>query len=881
MLKANSAKIRHFQVEPSLPEALKPLIDIANNLWWTWNYDAVELFVRLDQNLWTQTKHNPVKLLGMVSQDKLESAARDEGFLGQLQQVHQQLKTHVSRAPWMPDGQKDPNEYSICYFCSEFGMTESLQIYSGGLGLLAGDHLKSASELGIPLLAVGLLYRYGYFQQYLSSDGWQQETDPKLDFSQLPVHQVKDASGEQVKVSVRLPGRDVKIALWKVKVGKVDLYLLDTNLPENNTEDRTITGQLYGGDMEMRIKQEIVLGIGGVRALEAIGIRPDVCHMNEGHSAFLGLERIRRLIEDNDLAFDEARQAAAASHCFTTHTPVPAGIDRFPPEMIKRYFKDYHESLRLDMEGLLALGRENVGDKGEFFSMAVLAIRTADWCNGVSKLHGEVSRGMWQNVWPDVPTGEVPIGHVTNGVHARSWLDPQLVRLFDRYLGTPWREDQADKDVWRGIAEIPDEDLWRVHEDARQKLVVWAKRKLRTQMERQGKSPEMIRNHCEALSDDALTVGFARRFATYKRGTLLLRDMKRLERLLESEQRPIQFLIAGKAHPADGGGKALIRELVQFSNESKLGHRIVFLEDYDIGVARYLVQGCDIWLNTPRRGMEASGTSGMKAAMNGVLNCSILDGWWDEAYEPDLGWAIGRREEYANPEQGDDIESRALYDLLENQIIPLFYQRDDQGMPREWVARMKQCIGRLAPAFNTNRMVQDYTRKYYLPAARRAATMAADGLKNSVDMAHVKHRLHEHWDGIKILNINAQLDKPLELRQTLDVTAEINLAKLEPSEVRVQIFAGTIDNDGDMVGGSTIDMRHEKDLGGGKHKFVGVIEPTTSGRYGFAVRVIPGAELLDGFWEPGLICWDAPERPVAPVVEEKVEEKKVVASSAS
>lgn len=878
MLKANSAKIRHFQVEPSLPEPLKPLLEIANNLWWSWNYDAVELFVRLDQNLWTHTKHNPVKLLGMVSQDKLESAARDEGFLGQLQQVHQQLKTHLTRAPWMPEGQKDPKEYAICYFCSEFGMTESLQIYSGGLGLLAGDHLKSASELGIPLLAMGLLYRHGYFQQYLSSDGWQQETDPNLDFAQLPVHQVKDASGEQVKVSVHLPGRDVKIGLWKVKVGKVDLYLLDTNLPENSEEDRSITGQLYGGDMEMRIKQEIVLGIGGVRALEAIGIRPNVCHMNEGHSAFLGLERIRRLIEDNDMAFDEARQAAAASHLFTTHTPVPAGIDRFPPEMIRRYFKDYHEALRLDMEGLLALGRENVSDKNEFFSMAVLAIRTADWCNGVSKLHGEVSRSMWKNVWPGVPTGEVPIGHVTNGVHARSWLDPQLTKLFDRYLGTPWREDQADPQVWNNVSELPDEDLWRIHQDARQKLIVWAKRRLRTQMERQGKSPEMIRNHCEALSDDALTVGFARRFATYKRGTLLLRDLGRLERLLGNDQRPIQFLIAGKAHPADGGGKALIRELVQFSNESKLGHRIVFLEDYDIGVARYLVQGCDIWLNNPRRGMEASGTSGMKAAMNGVLNCSILDGWWDEAYLPNLGWAIGRREEYANPEQGDDIESRALYDLLENQIIPLFYQRDDQGVPREWIARMKQCIKVLTPAFNTNRMVQDYTRQFYLPAARRAAHMAGDGLKRSIDLAKIKHHLHQHWADIKITDVKAELDKPLELQESLNVEAEISLGKVKPGEVCAQIFAGTLDNDGDMVDGSTINMTHVKELGGGRHLFKGSITPKTSGRYGFAVRVIPGAEDLNGFWEPGLICWDEPEVPTAIEEVEEVEEEPVTAS---
>ncbi|WP_428389994.1 alpha-glucan family phosphorylase [Mucisphaera sp.] len=876
MLKAHAAKIRQFQVEPSLPESLRPLIDIAHNLWWCWNHDAVELFVRLDQNLWTETKHNPIKLLGLVSQDKLESAARDEGFLGQLQQVHGQLKAHLARAPWMPEGQKDPKEYRVCYFCAEFGLTESLQIYSGGLGVLAGDHLKSASELGIPLIAIGLLYRHGYFQQYLSPDGWQQETDPNLDFAQLPVHPVKDSSGEQVKVSVRLPGRDVKIGLSKVQVGKVTLYLLDTNLPENTEDDRVITGQLYGGDMETRIKQEIVLGIGGVRALEAIGIRPDVCHMNEGHSAFLGLERIRRLIEDHDLSFDEARQAAASSHVFTTHTPVPAGIDRFPPDMIKRYFKDYHESLRLDMEGLLALGREDVTDKEEFFSMATLAIRTADWCNGVSKLHGHVSRGMWKDVWPEVPANEVPIGHVTNGVHARTWLNPDLITLFDRYLGTPWREDQADSAVWKGVSEIPNEDIWRVHENARQKLIVWAKRKLRAQMEAQGKSPTLIRKHCEALSDTALTVGFARRFATYKRGTLLLRDVERLSKLMTDAKRPIQFLIAGKAHPADGGGKALIRELVKFSNDSEIGHRIVFIEDYDMGIARHLVQGCDIWLNTPRRGMEASGTSGMKAAMNGVLNCSILDGWWDEGYSPELGWAIGRREEYANPETGDEIESRSLYDLLENQIIPLFYQRDDHGLPREWIAKMKSSISVLTPAFNTNRMVQDYTRQYYLPAARRAAALNSGKLEASVKLAHQKKHLREQWDKVAITSVKSDLDQPLALRESLPVEAEVTLGALDPKEVRVQVFSGAIDNDGHLVGGDTLDISHKKSLGGGKHLFSGSIQPKTSGRYGFAVRVIPGGEYLDGFWEPGLIRWDAPE-PAAVVEQEEEVAEKVVA----
>ncbi len=856
MLSPESARIRAFNVVPSLPQPLRPLLEIAYNLWWTWHPEAVDLFIRLDSDLWYECNHNPIKMLGLLPQQTLDAFARDDGYLTSLQRAYEDMQDHLQRTPWLVTQGETTEHRTIAYFCAEFGLTECLQTYSGGLGCLAGDHLKSASELGLPLVAVGLLYRRGYFQQYLNPDGWQQEYYAELDLTNLPIQPVRNDRGETVKVHVQMAERAVAAALWQVQVGRVPLYLLDTHLPENEESDRHITSHLYGGDMEMRIKQEILLGIGGVRALEALNIQPNVCHMNEGHSAFLALERIRQLIERYDVTFDEARQQAAASHIFTTHTPVPAGIDRFAPEMMAQYFKGYVKSLRLDMEGLLALGRENVFNKDEYFSMAVLALRTSDSANGVSKLHGQISRHMWHGIWPKLPENEVPITHVTNGVHARSWLSGDLMYLLDRYLGARWQQRPDDQTVWQAVNEVPDEELWRVHERSRQRLIVWARRELRRQLEARGTNPDHICDACEAIDSNALTIGFARRFAAYKRGTLFLRDPERLKALLHSMDQPVQFFIAGKAHPADAEGKEFIRQIVHFARDQGAGHRIVFLENYDIRVARYLVQGCDLWLNTPRRGMEASGTSGMKASLNGGLNCSILDGWWDEAFRNDLGWAIGRGEQYANQDAADNLESQALYDLLEKEIVPLFYNRDAQGIPRQWIERMKRCIATLAPAYNTNRMVQDYAEQLYLPAAHRAHQLKADNLAQARELAARKDRLRKAWTKLAIERVEAPIDKPIGVQQELPLTAVIDLNGLDPQDVKVQAYVGRLNTEGQLLEGSPFDLAYDKALGKGRHRFVGQFTAASSGRHGFAIRIVPGGEIFEGVVEPGLILWE-------------------------
>ncbi len=870
MLNAGQAKIRSFRVVPDLPEALQPLLEIAHNLWWTWHPEAVDLFKRLDRELWQETYHNPVRLLGSTTQSMLDRAASDRSYLHQLNAVHARFREHMEGAGWfqkqypafvdatVSEGVTKVPELRVAYFSAEFGLTECFQIYSGGLGCLAGDHLKSASELGVPVCAVGLLYRCGYFHQYLNADGWQQETYPDQDFPNQPIRRIIDPeTGEQYRVTVELPGRDVTVGIWECDVGRVKLYLLDTNFPENDRADRDITRTLYGGDIETRIQQELILGVGGIRALDKIGEKPNVFHINEGHAAFLALERIARLRAEHNCSFEDARTAAAGAHIFTTHTPVPAGIDRFAPELVEGYIGRMCGPLGLDLEGLLSLGRSDVFNTNELFSMAVLALRTSNYANGVSRLHGNVARGMWKDIWPQVPEPEIPIGHVTNGVHARSWVSPTLSRLFDRYIGPDWQQDPGDFDAWDAIEEIPDEELWLAHCRQREKLITWARRRIRAQMKHRGSGHDDIESAAAALNPDIFTIGFARRFATYKRGTLLMNDPERLRRLFNDEDRPVQLLVAGKSHPADGPGKELIRDLVKFASESDHLNRIVFLEDYDIEVGRRLVQGCDIWLNTPIRGMEASGTSGMKAAMNGVINVSILDGWWDEGYDPEVGFAIGKGETYDDRDAADSIESRALYDALERRILPEFYQRDESGLPRQWVRRMKASIRQHTPRFSTNRMVADYAEQFYLLAHGATQTLMANNLEGARDLARHVQRFREQWDNVSVRSVIADVGAAVPARTPITVRTHVTLGDLNPEEVRVQLYHGEVTSLGDLAHGVAMDMSPVagEETDDGSTVFQGTFAASGSGRRGFTVRVIPRDDRLVGTIIPGMMTW--------------------------
>jgi glycogen phosphorylase len=848
---------RTFTVVPSLPPRLAPLRELAYNLWWTWNLDAVDLFRRLDRDLWEESGHNPVLMLGIIKQDRLEEAATDDGFLSHMMRIYQSLNHYLSATDtWFRKsyGVSQPN-LKIAYFSAEFGITECMPVYGGGLGVLAGDLLKSASDLGLPLVGVGLLYQEGYFRQYLNADGWQQESYPLNDFHTMPIQLERGNDGNPVTVHVGYPGRDVVAQVWRAQVGRIPLYFLDTNLNANRPEDRVITGQLYGGDLDMRIRQEIMLGIGGMRALSALGIEPTICHMNEGHSAFLGLERIRKVMQEKHLSFAMAREVTSAGNVFTTHTPVPAGIDLFPPHLMDYYFGGYYPELGLNRDQFLQLGRRTVGQPDESFSMAILALRLAANANGVSKLHGEVARQMWQDLWPQTPVDEVPIISITNGIHARSWISHDLDSLLLRYLGPRWVERPSDQSVWERVIRIPDEELWRTHERRRERLVAVARERLHRQLERRGAAPKEIVEATEVLDPDALTIGFARRFATYKRATLLFTDPQRLAKILNQKDRPVQIIFAGKAHPRDNPGKELIRQLVHFARQDEYRRRVVFLEDYDISLARYLVQGVDVWLNTPRAREEASGTSGMKAAANGVINLSAFDGWWCEGYSPETGWVVGHGERYDDEHYGDQVEAQALYDLLEKDVIPLFYERSTDGLPRNWIAMMKHSMSKIAPIFNSHRMALEYTESLYIPESVRYNKLVAQEFQAAQDIVIWMEKVRQHWSEIRIVDIESEAQEGLPVSTNTSVRARISLGSLDPQDVIVQIYHGIVGPQGSITDYNVVNLAPESKDGQGNTIYNGTIVCLKSGLHGYALRILPHHPELSNQYVPGLVLW--------------------------
>ncbi len=842
-----------FTVIPNLPERLKPLLALAKNLWFCWTMEAIDLFQSVDQNLWEETGHNPVAMLGRIGQDRLQELLADEGFLLEMDRIYEEFKRYTEDKRTYDFGLETPFEFTVAYFSAEYGLTDCLPIYSGGLGVLAGDHLKSASDLRIPIVGVGLIYQKGYFRQYLNADGWQQEIYPDNDFQSLPAVLERDGNDNPVFVEVPMKDRRVKVHIWRFQVGRVPLFLLDTNTVQNREEDRDITGALYGGDREMRLKQEIVLGIGGVRALHHLGYKPAVLHMNEGHSALAILERIRLLMEESRLSFAEAREAVHASSVFTTHTPVPAGIDVFDRPLMEKYLGSYLLSLGLSFDALVNVGIP-VKSPGEGFNMAVTALKNATKCNAVSQLHRKVSCRMWGQLWPELPEVDIPIEFVTNGIHIPSWISDDMASLFDRYLGRRWAEDPDNLRVWARVARIPDSEVWRTHERRRERLVAFARRRLQEQLQRRGGQPKEVQAIGEALNPEALTIGFARRFAAYKRGDLMLTDPARLARIMNDPQRPVQIIFAGKAHPQDHNGKEVIKHIVHLAYQPEFRHRIVFLEDYDLNVSRYLVQGVDVWLNNPRRPQEACGTSGMKAAANGALNMSVLDGWWAEGYETGLGWAIGSGEEYDDPAYQDQVESQAIYDLLERYVVPLFYSRGRDNLPREWIAMMKNSMRNLSGRFNSHRMVQDYLHHFYLPAALNWKQIGVYGFEGARRLNAWAEKLRSNWPKLQILSKRAETKIALRIGEILKVEVDMHLGPISPRDLAVDIYYGPVDSKANLLGRETIPMR-DFTQDGDRTTFRGEIPCQVVGRYGFQVRVLPFHPFLTNPHSLGLILW--------------------------
>ncbi len=853
--------LHQLTVVPALPQKLKPLRELAENLWWTWDQEALTLFRHLDAALWEETYHNPVAMLGQMSQAQLDAAAKNEAFLARLDVIHKKFKAYLTTPSWFETAAADESltDLKIAYFSMEYGLTECMRLYSGGLGVLAGDYLKSTSYLGLPFVAVGLLYQHGYFRQRLTADGWQMADYPTNDFYNMPIQPAHGADGNPLLVKVDYPEGRAYAKVWRAQVGRVPLYLLDTNIAENqNDELRNITDYLYGGDERMRIKQEILLGIGGYRALTALGIRPTVCHMNEGHAAFLAIERILQLMQETGVNFQDACEATRAGNIFTTHTPVPAGIDWFPPNLVNYYFGGYYGALGVSEETFLGLGRADPSDTSSDFSPALLALRLSAMCNGVSQLHGHVAREMWKGLWPGLPVHEVPIGAITNGIHTRSWVSGDMQSLFDRYLGPRWIVDLTNQAVWTQISQIPDTELWRTHERRRERLIAFARRRQTRTAASFSIAAEKI------LNSAALTIGFARRFATYKRATLLFQDVDRLDKILNNPERPVQLIFAGKAHPHDYEGKLLIQRISRIAAEPRFHHKIVFIENYDICVGRYLVEGVDIWLNNPLPPNEASGTSGMKAAANGVLNLSIADGWWAEADYLGGGWTIEPSPVAEDPSSVDKAHANAIYELLEKEIVPLFYERHPiDDIPYQWVKRMKEAMQHLAPVFNTKRMVSEYAEQLYFPAHRRWQHLNQDAAQRSVALAHWKSHIRNHWRALRIEERAAvqatagrgRQNGEFGVGESVQVEAVVHTDTLSPHELNVQIYHGVLDEAGEIRNGNVSTMEYRDRIGGGAYLFEGTLALQQTGLHGYTLRVLPYHEDLQSPYELGLVAW--------------------------
>ena len=843
-------------VNPQLPKRIEKLGEIANNLWWSWNTEFLRLFKKIDIDLWETVEKNPVKFLKCVSQEKLEEATKDTNFLKEYDKIVENFENYInSKNTWFSKTYPDNENDLIAYFSAEYGLDQTLPIYSGGLGILSGDHLKSASDLGIPLVAVGLLYKNGYFHQKINGYG-QQETEYKsLNIETLPITPVKDEEGKDLIIYVKFPKRRLYLKVWQIKVGRVTLYLMDSDIEENHEEYRNITTTLYGGDQEMRISQEIVLGMGGVRLLKTLGLEPTVYHMNEGHSSFLILELIKNIIKEKELSFEMARDIVSSKTVFTTHTPVPAGNDIFPLDLVEKYFNGYWDRFGITKEAFLELGMKPNPEPNSGFNMGILALKVAGKKNGVSKLHGEVSRELFAEVWPEISPDESPITYVTNGIHTCSWLAPNLKELYNEYLMPYWQDNIHKNETWEKINSIPDEKLWNEHMIRKQKLMEVTKENITTRLRRCGYPYEEINSITSKLNPEALTIGFARRFATYKRATLLFRDLERITQILNNSERPVQILIAGKAHPKDKEGQDLIKYIHEISMKPQFKGKVFLLENYNIGMSRHLISGVDVWLNTPRRPMEASGTSGEKASVNGVVNFSILDGWWAEGYNQKNGWAIGTNKEYDNYELQDNEDSESIYNILENKIIPAYYEKDSKGISKKWVELMKNSIISTGGNYSTSRMLVDYTQKLYMPLANLYNKYYTD-LTTVGEFNEWKRETYRNWNNIIIKEQDNLNNVSVDAGDCIKVACEVTLPNISIENIEVQVYYGRIKDNGIVEKIAVIPMEmvdsNEEER---KYYYEAQIELTTGGNYGYTFRVMPKHPMLLDAENLNLVKW--------------------------
>ena len=844
-------------VNPQLPKRINRLSEIANNLWWSWNTDFLKIFKEIDIDLWERVDKNPVKFLKLVSQEKLEQASINQQVLKQYDKIVNDFDGYMnSKNTWF--SKKYPNNKNdiIAYFSAEYGLDETIPIYSGGLGILSGDHLKSASDLGIPLIAVGLLYKNGYFHQKIDGYGNQQSIYKDIDLMNLPINPVKDEKGEELKVLLKLPGKNLYLKVWKINVGRITLYLLDSDIPENTDEDyRNITLRLYGGDQEMRIKQEIVLGMGGVNLLRTLGLDPNIYHMNEGHSSFLLLEVIKNIIKEKKVSFDIARDITSAKTVFTTHTPVPAGNDIFPMELVEKYFKGYWTKLGIDKDTFLHLGTKPNDTLDSGFNMGILALKIAGKKNGVSKLHGAVSRELFGDVWPAIAANESPITYVTNGIHTCTWLAPNLKELYNKYLIPYWQDNIQIQETWKKIDNIPNERLWEEHQARKNKLLKLVKENVTNNMKENGISYEEINEITSKLNPNALTIGFARRFATYKRATLIFRDLERITQILNNSEKPVQLIFAGKAHPADKEGQELIRYIKEISMKPQFKGKIFVLENYNIGIARYLVSGVDVWLNNPRRPMEASGTSGQKASVNGVINFSVLDGWWAEGYDSKNGWTIGTNDEYSSYDIQDDADSNSMYTTLENKIIPTYYDKASNGISEKWVRIMKNSIISTGGRYSTSRMLCDYSDRLYMPLIDVYKKYYSD-LSEVANLNEWKTKMQINWEKIKIEQLNNMDNISIDAGNKIEVTCKVILPDISADNITVETYAGRITDKGTIENITIMPMDLiEKNEEKREYIYKAKLELTTGGNYGYTFRVMPKHNMILDPENLNLIKW--------------------------